>query len=101
MVVQYFFDVIGFNEGVEDREVVFSVEFVVLLCFVLANDQHLVPRLDRVDQVVQYDHFTLARDAAGFHAVGRFLDVDLLEVALLAHVFHHPELPFVAVRALA
>lgn len=83
------------------REIVFGIEFVVLLGFVLPDDQHLIAGFDRVDQVIQHDDFPLARDAPGLDAVRGFLDVDFLEVAVLAHILQDSELPFVAVRAFA
>lgn len=83
------------------REIIFCIKFVILLSFVLPDDQNLIPGFDRVDQVIQHDDFPLARDAPGLNAVRGFLDVYFLEVALLAHILHDPELPLVAVRAFA
>lgn len=50
---QNFLDVVHFNLGVEDWEVVFGVELIVLACFLLSDDKDFISRFGRIYQVVQ------------------------------------------------
>lgn len=51
-MIKYFFDIVCFNESMKNWEVVFSIQFVVLLGFVLAYNKHLVSWFDSVDKVI-------------------------------------------------
>lgn len=101
MMIQYFFDIVSFDESMEYWKIVFSIQRLVLLRFLLADDQNFVPWLDCVNKIVKHDDFPLSGDAAGFDSIRWFLDIDFLKVAVLTHIFHDSELTLVTVGAFA